>query len=123
MSPTPRTATRAPPGPDSLDRLFHALADTSRRRIVDRLSRGPAPVTELAQPFDMKLPSVMKHLGVLESGGLVVSQKVGRSRVYRLVPGGLSAVERWVVQRKAVLEAQFDRLGDFLAQHDAAQKR
>jgi DNA-binding transcriptional ArsR family regulator len=97
-----------------LDRLFHALADPARRAMVDRLSHGPASVSELAQPLVMALPSVVKHLAVLEAGGVVTSQKAGRVRTYRLAPGGLARAEAWVAARKARLEGQFDRLERYL---------
>jgi len=97
-----------------LDRLFHALADTSRRGMIDRLSRGPASATELAQPLTMALPSVVKHLAVLEAGGVVTSEKAGRVRTYRLAPAALSRVEDWAAVRKAGLNAQFDRLEAYL---------
>lgn len=93
-----------------LDRAFHALSDPTRRGIVDRLSAGPASVSDLARPLDMALPSVMKHLAVLESGGVVVSEKSGRVRTYRVADDALAAVESWVASRKAALNAQFDRL-------------
>ena len=70
-----------------LDRVFHALGDSSRRAMVERLSRGPASVSELARPFEMALPSVVQHLGVLEAAGLVTSEKVGRVRTYQLARG------------------------------------
>lgn len=93
---------------DGLDRVFHALADGSRRTIVERLSRGPASVSELAGPLAMALPSVLKHLGVLEQGGLVWSQKSGRVRTYRLDPRALDAVESWVAERKSGWSRRFD---------------
>src|SRR5271170_7967364 len=77
-----------------LDRLFHALADPARRAIVERLSRGPAPVSELARPLPMSLPSAMQHLGVLEAAGLVRSEKVGRVRTCAIEPAALSLAER-----------------------------
>jgi DNA-binding transcriptional ArsR family regulator len=101
---------RSPP----LDRVFHALADPTRRGIVERLSRGPASVTELAEPHAMALPSILKHLRVLESGGIVVSRKAGRVRTYRIDPKALAQVERWVAARKKVLNVQFDRLEQYL---------
>lgn len=103
-------------GQDSqtLDRMFHALADASRRGMVDRLSRGPASVKELARPLSMALPSVLKHLAVLESGGIVLSEKVGRVRTYRMAPGALSAIESWVAGRKAQVNRDFDRLEQYL---------
>lgn len=107
------------PDDAGLDRLFHALSDASRRGMIDRLSRGPASVSELAQPLPMALPSVVKHLAVLEAGGLVTSNKAGRVRTYRLAPAALGQVEGWVAERKAALNAQFDRLEQFLAETSA----
>jgi DNA-binding transcriptional ArsR family regulator len=92
-----------------LDQIFHALADTSRRGMIDRLSEGPASVSELAKPLAMALPSVVKHLAVLEAGGIVVSEKAGRVRTYRIAPDALSAVETWLELRKARLNKSFDR--------------
>jgi len=101
-----------------LDRLFHALADGTRRAMIDRLGSGPASVKELAAPFAMALPSVMKHLAVLETGGLVRSDKRGRVRTYRLDPDALPRIERWVALRKAGWERRFDRLEAFLAEEE-----
>lgn len=108
-----------------LDEIFHALSDSSRRRMIDRLSEGPASVSELAQPLDMALPSVVKHLGVLEAGGLVTSEKAGRVRTYRIAPNAIDAVETWLATRKARWNAQFDRLDAYLAstQHAPAPRR
>lgn len=103
--------------PEALDRMFHALADSSRRGMVDRLSQGPASVTELAQPLSMALPSVMKHLAVLETGGIVVSEKVGRVRTFRIAPAALDVVEAWVAERKARWNSHFDQLERYLAEH------
>lgn len=97
-----------------LDRMFHALSDRSRRGMIDRLGRGPASVKELAQPLSMALPTVMKHLSVLESSGLVLSEKAGRVRTYRLQQDALAALERWVGERKASWHRRFDRLEQFL---------
>lgn len=99
--------------PARLDRLFFALADAHRRGMLDRLSRGPASVTELAEPLGMALPSAVKHLAVLEQGGLVASRKVGRVRTYAVEPQALDAMEAWVAKRKTLLNAQFDRPGRF----------
>ncbi|MBB2752360.1 UNVERIFIED_ORG: DNA-binding transcriptional ArsR family regulator [Rhizobium aethiopicum] len=99
-----------------LDRMFHALSDRSRRGMIDRLDRGPASVTELAAPLAVALPTVMKHLQVLEESGLVFSEKSGRVRTYRLQQDALAAVERWVEQRKSRLTASFDRLDQYLAE-------
>ncbi|MGO6747190.1 ArsR family transcriptional regulator [Rhizobium ruizarguesonis] len=98
-----------------LDRMFHALSDRSRRGMIDRLGRGPASVTELAAPLAVALPTVLKHLQVLEESGLVLSAKAGRVRTYRLQKDALAAVERWVEQRKIQWTATFDRLDQFLA--------
>jgi DNA-binding transcriptional ArsR family regulator len=106
-----------------LDEIFHALSDSSRRRMIERLSEGPASVSELARPLDMALPSVVKHLGVLESGGLVTSEKTGRVRTYRIAPDAIGAVESWLAKRKARWNAQFDRLDEHLAATSHASPR
>jgi DNA-binding transcriptional ArsR family regulator len=108
---------------EELDSAFHALSDATRRRMIDRLSHGPASVSELAQPFDMALPSVVKHLAVLETGGLVTSQKAGRVRTYRIAPEGIAAVESWLLVRKARWNAQFDRLDELLAAQKPSSRR
>ncbi len=95
---------------EELGRTFHALADASRRGMVDRLSRGPLSVSELAEPLDMALPSVLKHLAVLEAGGLVRSEKTGRVRTYRIDTAALARVEQWVTQRRSSWNERFDRL-------------
>lgn len=98
----------------ALDHVFHALADPSRRSIVERLSRGPASVSELAQPLPMSLPAVVQHLQVLEATGLVRSEKVGRVRTCRIEPAALRPVEQWIAERRAGWERRLDRLGDYL---------
>jgi DNA-binding transcriptional ArsR family regulator len=98
-----------------LDRMFAALADPSRRGIVERLSHGPASVSELARPLAMSLPAVLQHLQVLESSGLVRSAKSGRVRTCRLDPAALGTAERWIADRRAGLAANLDRLGAYLA--------
>jgi DNA-binding transcriptional ArsR family regulator len=100
-----------------LDRLFQALADPSRRIMVDRLSRGPASVSELARPLSMSLPGVVQHLQVLEASGLVRSEKVGRVRTCRIEPTALGTAERWIAERRTGWERRLDRLGDYLAEH------
>src|ERR1700733_12482848 len=85
----------------ALDRMFHALADASRRSMVDRLCQGPATVTELAAPLAMGMPAVLKHLSVLETGGIVESEKSGRVRTYRMTVNALKLAEGWVAGRKA----------------------
>jgi DNA-binding transcriptional ArsR family regulator len=97
-----------------LDRLFHALADPARRAIVERLSRGPAPVSELARPLPMSLPSAMQHLGVLEAAGLVRSQKTGRVRTCAIEASALSQAEQWLNGRRIEWERRFDQLAEYL---------
>ena len=97
-----------------LDRLFHALADPARRAMVERLSRGPAPVSELARPLPMSLPAAMQHLGVLEAAGLVRSEKVGRVRTCAIDPQVLSQAEQWINARRTEWQHRLDRLGDYL---------
>src|SRR5215470_6737518 len=96
--------------PSQLDNVFGALADPTRRAILARLGEGEASVGELARPFDMALPSLMKHIRVLEAGGLVESQKSGRVRTCRLKPAATLAAESWLVEQRAVWEARLDRL-------------
>jgi DNA-binding transcriptional ArsR family regulator len=103
-----------------LEEIFHALADASRLGMVDRLSRGPASVSELAEPLDMALPSVMKHLRVMEEGGLVTSKKSGRVRMYQLEPSAFRAIDRWVERRRAAMNTSFDRLARLLAEEGDA---
>jgi len=100
----------------SLDLMYGALADGSRRSMVDRLSRGPATVKELAAPLTMSLPSVLQHLRVLEESGLVRSEKVGRVRTCRLQPAALQAAEQWIADRRAGWVSRLDRLEDFLGE-------
>jgi DNA-binding transcriptional ArsR family regulator len=99
---------------NELDRLFHALADPARRAMVERLSRGPAPVSELARPLPMSLPSVMQHLGVLEAAGLVRSEKLGRVRTCAVEPQALSQAEQWINARRVEWEHRLDLLSDYL---------
>ena len=97
-----------------LDRAFQALSDPVRRRILARLSRGPASVSELAEPFSISLPAVMQHLKALEDSGLVWSEKKGRVRTVRLEPKALSAAESWIAERRAEWEARLDRFENYL---------
>ena len=99
----------------ALDRAFRALADPTRRAMVERLACGPASVGELARPLAMSLPAVMQHLAVLEASGLVLSQKSGRVRTCRVDPEALSLAERWINDRRSEWERRLDRLGDYLA--------
>ena len=105
----------------TLDLVFQALADPTRRTMVARLSRGPATVTELARPLDMSLPSVLQHLRVLESSGIVRSQKQGRVRTCRIEPGVMRSAEQWITGRRALWERHLDRLGEFLAEPGTTQ--
>jgi DNA-binding transcriptional ArsR family regulator len=97
------------------DRVFHALGDGSRRAMVERLSRGPASVSELARPFEMALPTIVQHLGVLEKAGIVTSAKAGRIRTYQLVPGGLAPAGEWISRQRLPAERRLDRLGAVLS--------
>ena len=110
-----------------LDRLFHALADPARRAIVERLSCGPAPVSELARPLPMSLSAAMQHLGVLEAAGLVRSEKIGRVRTCAIEPKALSLAELWIAARRTEWELRLDRLGEYLnsleeGDHDGSGK-
>jgi DNA-binding transcriptional ArsR family regulator len=107
---------------EPVDRIFHALADPNRRVIVERLSRGPATVSELAQPLPMSLPAVVQHLQVLQVSGLVSSEKVGRVRTCRIEPAALRPAERWISARRSSWERRFDRLGEYLAEGNDGPK-
>lgn len=98
----------------ALDRAFQALADPTRRAIVERLAREPASVSDLARPLAMSLPAVMQHLAVLEASGLVRSEKSGRVRTCRVEPEALGRAERWINERRTEWENRLDRLGDYL---------
>lgn len=100
--------------PASLDTAFHALSDPTRRAVVSQLMRGPAAVKELAEPFDMGLPSFMKHLRVLEESGLIGSEKVGRVRTCHVRTERLMAAETWLSEQRALWEARTDRLADYV---------
>ena len=97
-----------------LDTAFHALADPTRRAVVSRLMRGPAPVKELARPFAMGLPSFLKHLKILEESGLVVSRKEGRVRTCEVRADRLAAVERWFDEQRAVWASRYGNLDNLL---------
>jgi len=94
--------------------MFHALGDSSRRAMVERLAGGPASVSELARPLDMSLPTVVQHLGVLETAGIVSSAKVGRVRTCQLVAGALTPAAEWMSRQRLPAEHRLDRLGIFL---------
>lgn len=97
-----------------LSRVFHALADPTRRAVLERLGTGPAPMSELARPFKMALPSFSQHLDVLESCGLVRSRKAGRVRTYRLAPKPLELVDSWLGRQRTMWEKRLDQLDDYL---------
>ncbi len=101
---------------ESVQRVFHALADPTRLAMFEQLSRGPASVSELAQPLPMSLPAVLQHLSVLEANGLVRSKKVGRVRTCRIEPAALRTAGDWVAERRAMCERNLDRLGDYLVE-------
>jgi DNA-binding transcriptional ArsR family regulator len=102
----------------NVDRIFHALADPTRRAIVDRLSAGPLSVSRLAAPLAITLTAVVQHLRVLEESGLVHTEKVGRVRTCRIESAGFSALERWVSEHRSMWEQRFDRLGELLDEPD-----
>ena len=103
----------------ALDRVFQALSDPSRRAIVDRLSRGDASVSELAQPLAMTLAAVVQHIQLLEACGLIQTRKTGRVRHCHLDRDVLSQAETWLSQRRAMWEDNLDRLGEVLARQKA----
>lgn len=102
----------------NLDLMFQALADPTRRAMLDRLSRGPASVSELAKPFAMSLPAVVQHLQALENSGLVSSRKVGRVRTVQIQADALSLAEQWINDRRTMWSKRLDRLGELLAEPD-----
>lgn len=98
-----------------LSSLFHALSDPTRRAILTRLAAGPAPVTELANPTGLRLPTVMRHLAVLEEAGLIETAKDGRVRTCAIVPAALLPVQGWLDAQRAIWEARLDRLDTYVA--------
>lgn len=98
-----------------LDRVFQALADPGRRLMVERLSEGPASVSELGRPLAMSLAAVVQHVQVLEASGLVRSQKTGRTRTCSINPAALRSAEYWISERRSIWERRLDHLGDYLA--------
>jgi DNA-binding transcriptional ArsR family regulator len=107
----------------ALDTAFYALSDPTRRAVVSRLSGGPAAIKQLAEPFDMGLPSFMKHIKVLERSGLIRSKKVGRVRTCQLVAGKLAEAESWLSEQRALWEARADRLAAFAEQQHKKDRR
>lgn len=97
-----------------LSRLFHALSDPTRRSILTKLAEGPAPVTDLAGPTGLRLPTVMRHLSVLEEAGLIGSSKDGRVRTCAIVPDAIEPARTWIDEQRAIWEARLDRLDAFV---------
>lgn len=100
----------------SVDRVFHALGDPTRRAIVEKLSEGPVTVSNLAEPLSITLAAVVQHLQILENSGLVRTEKVGRVRTCRIEAKGLTVAERWINERRSLWEKRLDRLGNFLVE-------
>jgi DNA-binding transcriptional ArsR family regulator len=107
----------------AVDQVFHALGDPTRRALVERLSRGPATVTDLAKPLDITLAAVVQHIQVLEQSGVVRTEKIGRVRTCRIGPVGLNVAAQWIAERRTVWERRLDRLGDILGQDDPPKRR
>lgn len=116
--------------PDDLGAIFLALADPTRRAVIERLGQGPASVSELASPFDMGLPSFMKHVRLLEESGMIRTKKLGRTRICMIEGSGLSNAESWLAEQRAIWESSTDRLEAFVmgeevgdAEGDAKRRR
>lgn len=105
------------------DKIFHALANSTRRKVLERLSAGPATVSELAEPFNMQLPSFVQHLSLLEKSRLVKSKKHGRVRTYEIVPERLNIVEDWLTARRKSWEARLDRFDHYVNQLKAKESK
>jgi DNA-binding transcriptional ArsR family regulator len=105
-----------------LDRTFSALADPTRRHILERLARGPATVSELGQPFDISLPGLLKHVRILEEADLVITEKHGRTRQCRLGSEDLDDAARWIQTYQRRWEARLDRLGTYLEKRGETQR-
>ncbi len=105
---------RMPKLADPVDEVLKALADPTRRQVVERLVGGPASTSDLAEPFDMALPSFTQHLGVLERAGIVTSTKHGRTRTFRLAPTGLDGLTAWLAEQRLVWEQRLDQFDDFV---------
>ncbi|MGB3500317.1 MAG: metalloregulator ArsR/SmtB family transcription factor [Mesorhizobium sp.] len=97
-----------------LDAAFHALSDSTRRAVINRLMKNPAPVKELAEPFNMGLPAFLKHLRVLEDSGLIATEKTGRIRTCRIRIERLAEAESWISEQRALWQARTDRLADYV---------
>ena len=97
-----------------IDSVFRALSDPTRRHVLERLSRSPASVSELAAPFGMALPSFVQHMSILEESGLVRSHKTGRVRTYQLAPKRMRLAENWLTQQRTLWNRRLDQLDDYL---------
>jgi DNA-binding transcriptional ArsR family regulator len=106
-----------------VDAVLRALADPTRRAIVERLAVAPAVVSDLAEPFEISLPSVMQHLGILDDAGIVTSSKQGRVRTVVLQPGSLDVLHVWLAENRTAAESRADRLGVHLARYPQKEKR
>ena len=102
----------------TIDQVFHAFGDPTRRKLVEQLSQGPASVSALARPLGITLAAVVQHLHVLERSGVVRTQKVGRVRICRIEPTGLNVAADWIAERRSLWERRLDRLGDILAEEE-----
>ncbi len=107
----------------AVDRVFHALAEPTRRAILEQLGGGPRSVSDLAKPFDMTLAAVVQHLQILEQSGVIRSEKVGRIRTCRIEPAGLNVASQWIAERRQLWERRLDRLGDLLAEDERPSKK
>jgi DNA-binding transcriptional ArsR family regulator len=105
-----------------IDDSFRALAEPTRRALIERLTHGPASVSDLAKPFAMTLAAVVQHLQVLEASGFIRSEKIGRVRTCRLEQGGFAPLANWIAARRMLMERRFDRLGVLLAEEETAEQ-
>jgi DNA-binding transcriptional ArsR family regulator len=106
-----------------LDRVFHALSDPTRRAVLDRLTQGPASVSELAAPFETTLAAIVQHVQVLEASGLISTEKVGRTRTCSVSGEAIAGVEQWLSARRAVWEARLDRMEAYVLKLQATEKK
>jgi DNA-binding transcriptional ArsR family regulator len=106
-----------------VDDVFYALSNSTRRRVLERLSGGPATVSELAAPFDMKLPSFVQHLSVLEQSRLVKSKKRGRVRTYEIAPERFTIAETWLTEQRRLWEGRLDRFDKYVKQLKEAESK
>lgn len=105
------------------DDVFYALSNSTRRKVLERLATGPATVSELAEPFDMKLPSFVQHLSVLEQSRLVKSRKRGRVRTYEITPQRLEVAEQWLAEQRRLWVSRFDRFDEYVKQLEEKERK